>query len=231
MTFIKIKKIIGGNSEQVLSLANQMPEKGTYLDGLWISVFQCVVQLIMAANKNIKHHYVSIAAKAEHFASEIVRAVESIDKGPSGTSKIPNQSPFLSAGTASKISLLNASPQHGTASTTGLSSLFANMKNSVYTLPSTPTAVPAYTTDISLFSNTPVRTKIKTLLHSISVDHPKQLKLATRMAIGVWPPPDAVSEMIGEAASLASACRELVLLGNTIGYYPILEKSFEISVR
>ena len=72
---------------------------------------------------------------------------------------------------------------------------------------------------------------MKDLSNLITVEYPKKLMLATRMAIGVWPPPDAVSNMIKEAAGLASACKDFVQLANTLGNYPLSDKSMEISVK
>lgn len=168
---INLEKIIGNNSESVLALAEQMPDSGTELDALWVSVFQCVVQLVMAANKNIKHHYITIAAKANHCASEIVRAIEQVDK--------------------------------------------KTHSNGI---------------KVEIFCDTLVRQKMRECSKIIINDFPKQLMIATRMAIGVWPAPNAVSNMIQEASSLAAACRELVLLGNTLGHFPKSDKKFEISV-
>lgn len=161
---LNLDKIIGNNSEVVLSLAEQMPDHGTELDGLWNDVFQCVVQLVIAANKNIKHHFIAIAAKAIHCSAEIVRAIEQGDKRGVGA-----------------------------------------------------------------FCETSVRLRVKELNKMISTEAPRQVMLATRMAIGVWPPQDAVSNMIKEASALASSCRELVLLANTLGTFSISEKKFEVS--
>ncbi|KAJ3359560.1 hypothetical protein HDU91_004897 [Kappamyces sp. JEL0680] len=169
---LNLDKIMGVHSEAVISLAEQMPDHGTELDGLWIKVFQCIVQLLMAANKNIKHHYIAIAAKTNHCAAEIVRAIEQTDR------KIQSHSSRSEA-----------------------------------------------------FCDTLVRSKIREWCKIISNDYPKQLIVSTRMAIGVWPPPDAVTEMIREAASLASACRELVLLANTLGSFAISETKFDVSFQ
>jgi ankyrin repeat protein len=169
---MNLDKIIGNNSDSIMVLAEQLPSHGTELDGLWISLFQCVVQLIMAANKNIKHHYVAISAKAVHSSAEIVRAIENCEK-----KAIVNGIRFES------------------------------------------------------FCDTLVKQKIRDLSKTILSEFPKQLMISTRLAIGVWPPPNAVSEMIKEAANLASICRELVLLANTLGAFPISDKKFDISFQ
>ena len=163
---INLEKVIGSNSSQIMKLAEHMPEKGTELDVLWINVFQCVLQLVMAANKNIKHHYIAISAKANHEAAEIIRALEMNEKHISNT----------------------------------------------------------------IIANSPIRNVMKDLSNLITVEYPKKLMLATRMAIGVWPPPDAVANMIKEAAGLASTCKDFVQLANTLGSFPVLEKTLEISV-
>ena len=155
-----------------MALADKIPTTGTELDELWIAVFQCVIQLVISANKNIKQHYIAISAKANHSAAEIVRAIEqAVKKQVNGSGGLP----------------------------VGKDSL--------------------------------VRAKIRDLCRAITIDFPKQLITSTRMAIGVWPPPNAVSEMILEASSLASSCKELVSLGNSLGYFPILDKVFDVSVR
>jgi ankyrin repeat protein len=166
---LNFDKIIGNNSDIIMSLAEHLPDHGTELDELWISLFQCVVQLMMAANKNIKHHYVAIAAKAVHCSAEIVRAIENCEK-----KAIVNGIRFES------------------------------------------------------FCDTLVKQKIKELSKIILSEFPKQLMLSTRLAIGVWPPPNSVSEMIKEAASLATICRELALLANTLGAFTITNKKFEV---
>jgi hypothetical protein len=157
---------LAANFEFILTLSEQIPQCGTKLDKLWIEVFQCVVQLIMAANKNIKHHYIAISAKLIHCSAEIVRQIDTAE---------------------------------------------AKLKREP-------------------FCDTLIRTKIRKLGKIIFTEFPKQLMLSTRMAIGVWPPPDALSQMIKEAARLASTCRELVLLANTLGYFTFSTEILEISV-
>ena len=147
-----------------MQLSEHIPINGTELDELWIAVFQCVIQLIMAANKNIKQHYIAISAKINHCASEIVRHIEVADRK---------------------------------------ASLPISKEN---------------------YFDTAVKAKVRDYCKIITNDFPKQLMVATRMAIGVWPAPNAVSEMIKEAASLATSCKELTQLGNTLGFFPLLKK-------
>ena len=154
-----------------MQLSEHIPINGTELDELWIAVFQCVIQLIMAANKNIKQHYIAISAKINHCASEIVRHIEIADRK---------------------------------------ASLPISKEN---------------------YFDTAVKAKVRDYCKIITNDFPKQLMVATRMAIGVWPAPNAVSEMIKEAASLATSCKELTQLGNTLGFFPLLKKTFDISFQ
>jgi hypothetical protein len=69
----------------IIDLTDHLPERGTELDSLCAQVFKCVFQLVMAANKNIKHHYVIIAAKAIHHSREIILAVENMEKAIGST--------------------------------------------------------------------------------------------------------------------------------------------------
>jgi hypothetical protein len=140
---------------------------GTVLDQLWIAVFQCVIQLLLATNKNIKHQYIAISAKVIHSAAEIVRLIEYETKE----------------------------------------------------------------SRLDIFMNSPVKLKIKELSHICSSEFPKKLMMSTRMAIGVWPPPEAIPDMIREASNLAVACKDLVLVANTLGYFPVLDIFFEINIQ
>lgn len=84
---------------------------------------------------------------------------------------------------------------------------------------------------LDYFYSTVIRCKVRELSSMITVDMPKKLMTSTRMAIGVWPPPEAISEMLRESVSLASAVKDLVLLGNSLGYFPVLDKIFEITIK
>ncbi|KAJ1338899.1 hypothetical protein BSLG_006536 [Batrachochytrium salamandrivorans] len=224
---LNLDKIIGSNSGMVMTLAEQMPDRGTELDGLWIAVFQCVVQLVMAANKNIKHHYIAISAKAIHCSSEIIRAIEMIDKSSNTCIKPGSFGNGVGSGLISTVGLNGAIGQ-GVHTQNNSSQPVAQGINSVSSAKPSAT-ISGLHTDLSLFSQTPTRSRMSHLARIISNKFPKQLMLSTRMAIGVWPPPDAVADMIREASSLAASCREIVLLANTLGHYPVLETNFEVS--
>ena len=148
----------------MITFAEYIPQTGTELDLLWANIFQSLVQLIMAANKNIKHYYIAISAKIIHCSAEIVKHVEQSE---------------------------------------------SKLKSSFDTL---------------------VRIKIRELSKNVATIFPKQLMLSTRMSIGVWPPPDAVSQMINEAASIVRVCKDIAALTNTLGLFPILEKPIEVTV-
>ncbi|KAL5037234.1 hypothetical protein RTP6_004701 [Batrachochytrium dendrobatidis] len=218
---LNLDKIIGNNSSSVLTLAEQMPDRGTELDGLWIAVFQCVVQLVIAANKNIKHQYIAISAKAIHCSSEIIRAIEMIDKSCNSGIKNGGSSNAANTPVSAFSTMVNQSP-------TGQVNLNASWVQGASGTSKPSGSAAVIQTEGSLFSYTPVRSRMRHLARIISNEFPKQLMLSTRMAIGVWPPPDAVAEMIREAAALAASCRDIVLLANTLGHYPILDKNFEV---
>ena len=71
----------------MLNLKDCFPSRGTILDSQCVTVYSCAIQLMMAANKNVKHQYVIISAKAIHYSSEIILTVENTEKsvGYSGT--------------------------------------------------------------------------------------------------------------------------------------------------
>ncbi|RKO90563.1 hypothetical protein BDK51DRAFT_46509 [Blyttiomyces helicus] len=190
------QKLIGYNPELILDLTDRLPERGTELDRLCFTVFQCVIQLVIAANRNLKHQFIAIAAKEIHHADEIVRAVEATERAP------------LRSGAGAGVAL---SPLSATSPTKGRG-------------PPDPTAW-------SFFAATPVRNRIRELVKVINVDLLKQLMPTTRIAIGVWPPPSALSDMIKSAADVARACREVADLVNMIGYYPILDAPLEVNFK
>jgi hypothetical protein len=74
------QKIAGNHLELIKPLADQVPPNGTDLDSLWVQVFQCTLQMVMAANKSNKHHYIAISAKTNYCAAEIVRAIEQMER-------------------------------------------------------------------------------------------------------------------------------------------------------
>jgi hypothetical protein len=67
---------MGENSEVISKLTQQVPSRGTELDQQCAVVFECVIQLVMAANKNLKHQFIAIAANAIHSVGEISKRVE-----------------------------------------------------------------------------------------------------------------------------------------------------------
>ncbi|KAJ3189348.1 hypothetical protein HDU85_002977 [Gaertneriomyces sp. JEL0708] len=167
---MNLDKLFGTAENPALlnELTSSVPQTGTELDHSCAQVFQLVMQLLISANRNKKDEYIVIQAKAIHYSSEIVRAVEVLDQ---------------------------------------------NLSND-------PSA---------LFIASPLHKKIRDLAKRINDELPKQLMLTTRIAIGVWPPSNAMSEMVRAATALAKACRELVDLANCTGGWPILEKRIEIS--
>ncbi|KAI8823022.1 ras guanine nucleotide exchange factor domain-containing protein [Fimicolochytrium jonesii] len=80
----------------------------------------------------------------------------------------------------------------------------------------------------SMFASTAVRARIKDLTKMVNNDLPKQLMLTTRIAIGVWPPQHAMSDMIKAANELGRTCRELTDIANMTGLFPVLDKVLEL---
>ncbi|KAJ3300427.1 hypothetical protein HK104_000485 [Borealophlyctis nickersoniae] len=181
---MNLEKLIGQNPGLVMELTEHVPDSGTELDSLWLAVFRCVLQLVMAANKNMKRQCVFISAKAIHHAGEIVRAVESMRRLPA--------SPLASA--------------------------------------NKPVGLAGLKGDSPFCFGGPIAGKLAELAKTINMDLSKQLLTTTKLAIGVWPPPQAQSEMIKSAANLARACRTLADLANTTGFFPLLEKPMELNV-
>lgn len=64
-----------------MNLNEYFASKGTEIDALCLVVCQCSIQLVVAANKNVKNNYVVISAKAIHFASEISRKIDDMELG------------------------------------------------------------------------------------------------------------------------------------------------------
>ncbi|KAI9101238.1 hypothetical protein DFS34DRAFT_462756 [Phlyctochytrium arcticum] len=73
-------KLIGHDPGVIAELTEHVPDRGSELDALWIQVFQFVIQLLTASNQNKKAGYILISAKAIHYAGEINRAVEAMDR-------------------------------------------------------------------------------------------------------------------------------------------------------
>lgn len=75
------KKLLGASAVNAgqFNLTEFFNERGTEIDALCVVVCQCSIQLILAANKNIKTNYVVISAKAIHYANEIVRLIDDME--------------------------------------------------------------------------------------------------------------------------------------------------------
>ncbi|KAJ3016501.1 hypothetical protein HKX48_004007 [Thoreauomyces humboldtii] len=183
---MNLDKLIGQNPEVVAELTEQVPERGTELDILWVQVFQLVVQLLIAANQNKKPHYIIISAKAIHQAGEIVRAIESAEK---------------------------SNPIHKASSPFSPTTLFPIL----HTTPET-----------NLFASSKVRIRLRELCKLVNGELPKQLMLTTRIAIGVWPPQHAMSDMIKAATDLARTCRELTDIANLTGVFGVLDRILDV---
>ncbi|KAJ3168966.1 hypothetical protein HDU88_001293 [Geranomyces variabilis] len=197
-------KLIGANPEVVAELTEQIPSRGTDLDALWVAVFQHVIQLLIAANQNKKAHFIIISAKAIHNAGEIIRAIETAEKQAlmQGTAGIASSS----------VMLKPASPSSTNASSA------ATMFPALY--------VPH--PEQNLFNGTKVRARMRELSKLVKNELPKQLMLTTRIAIGVWPPQHAMSDMIKAATDLARTCRELTDIANLSGMFHLVDRSLDV---
>ena len=161
-------------------MTDSFSEKGTELDHICITVFQCAMQLINAVNKNLKHQYVVISAKSVHFSSEIIRAIEIMEK----------------------------TIQNSNTSSANLTKL----------------------SDGAVFPNSAVRIKVAEKCKLINTETSKQLMLATRIAVGVWPPPGAISDMVNAAILLATSCKYLCDLVGILGYFPLLDTPLDLNM-
>ncbi|KAI3636881.1 hypothetical protein MIR68_005148 [Amoeboaphelidium protococcarum] len=79
----------------------------------------------------------------------------------------------------------------------------------------------------SLFKSTCLHIKIRELCKQLRNDHLKQMLLSTRIAVGAWPPVDAVKNMIQSALAVSQCSFKLVGLCNASGHWPI--QSFNLS--
>ncbi|KAJ3291929.1 hypothetical protein HDU76_007215, partial [Blyttiomyces sp. JEL0837] len=184
---LHLDSLMETNPEMVIDLTDQFPSRGTELDHLCVQVFKCVLQLVLAANSNVKHHYVVIAAKAINYSQEIIAAIDIMDKNVGST----------------QSAMSPVSPQYSASSSNKLG-------------------------EGSLFASCEVRKRIKARAKVLNTDYNEELTFATKIACGIWPPANAVADMIRSAAALAKACRELVDLANIFGYYPIIDKPLEL---
>ncbi|KAJ1544399.1 hypothetical protein HK096_007594, partial [Nowakowskiella sp. JEL0078] len=175
-------------SSDVLSLSEQLPSRGTQLDDLCMSVFKSVMQLILAANKNFKPHYIAISAKAIHYSEEILREIEVMER-------------------------------------------HMNVAKDILEGKEQPDNTFAEEWDNSFLLNSPIREKIVECSRELNTEHCRQLLVNTRIAVGVWPPVNSISEMIKAAAAVAKSCRQLTYLGNSFGYFPVLDKTLSFEVE
>ncbi|KAJ3086621.1 hypothetical protein HK102_012820 [Quaeritorhiza haematococci] len=222
---LNLEKIIGSHPEVILDLTDRLPKRGTELDLLCLTVFRCVIQLVLAANRNIKHQYIAISAKAIHHSGEIIRAVESMDKimspaanpAPSGLTKSP---------TGSNINALNNGGAAGAANNGASTAAITGGGSGTIARPSGGSAP-----ETLVFSMNHLRVKLKDVAKNLNMDYQKQLMVTTRLAVGVWPPPNATAEMIKAASTLAKACKELVDLANIPGYFALIDKNLDLNVE
>ncbi|KAI8907028.1 hypothetical protein DFJ77DRAFT_187350 [Powellomyces hirtus] len=221
-------KLIGQNPEVVAELTEQIPDRGTELDALWVQVFQYVIQLLIAANQNKKPHYIIISAKAIHHAGEIVRAIESAEKQAAAVTQQQQQQ---------QAHYASSNPHaHTTTTSTSSSTMRPPSPSSTITAGSaatmfTPAALRASASaspEHTLFAATKVRMKMKELARMVNGELPKQLMLTTRIAIGVWPPQHAMSDMIKAATDLARTCREITDVANLTGIFQLVDRPLEV---
>ncbi|KAJ3227209.1 hypothetical protein HDU81_006846 [Chytriomyces hyalinus] len=83
--------------------------------------------------------------------------------------------------------------------------------------------------ETSLFANTAHSKAIKDQISVVKATQ-EALMFATKMACGIWPPANALTEMIQAASHLSKACRLLTELANLVGFYPGLEKALVLKL-
>ncbi|KAI8841464.1 ras guanine nucleotide exchange factor domain-containing protein [Chytriomyces cf. hyalinus JEL632] len=83
--------------------------------------------------------------------------------------------------------------------------------------------------ETSLFANTAHSKVIKDQICAVKATQ-EALMFATKMACGIWPPANALTEMIQAASQLSKACRLLTELANLTGFYPVLEKALVLKL-
>ncbi|TPX38480.1 hypothetical protein SeMB42_g04911 [Synchytrium endobioticum] len=198
-----LELFIAYNPDVLSDLLDRLPDRGTELDFQFFLVIQCVVELVLAASRNQKAEYVTITAKINHLASEIVRAIESFDS----TVALANCNSTGSNAPRLSTAVKPTSPTAGTPNKTTFSDL----------------------TTIS-FGSSPLRSRLRLLSAALNGDLPRALLVATKVACGVWPPAEAVQDMSMAAGNIARVCRELVDVANTTGFWPLLEKELVLRV-
>ncbi|KAJ3129785.1 hypothetical protein HK098_000155 [Nowakowskiella sp. JEL0407] len=75
-----------------------------------------------------------------------------------------------------------------------------------------------------IYEKSPLLIQISEATKLLNTEDSRNLLISTRIAVGVWPPPNAISEMIKTAAALAKSSRKLTMLANIIGFFPLLGK-------
>ncbi|KAI9333371.1 hypothetical protein DFJ73DRAFT_799339 [Zopfochytrium polystomum] len=193
-----------GNLEYSIDLNIDFPERGTELDQLSLQLFTCVLQLVLAADKQIKHHYVLIAARAIHRSEELIQSIQSIFR-PIGDSDDGDAAHDV-GGSPDNWPPHPVSPHYSCPASNRLG-------------------------DTSFFARSELLRRIKARVRVLTIDLQEDLAFATKIACGVWPPANAVTDMIRAGAALAKAGRELVLLVNALGVYPTLDKPLELQLQ
>lgn len=79
----------------------------------------------------------------------------------------------------------------------------------------------------SLFNQSYYYQKIRDLCKTLRNDDVKAMLLVTRLAVGAWPPPDAVDNMIKAGLKVGYSCKILVELVGAAGNWPISEISLD----
>lgn len=96
--------------------------------------------------------------------------------------------------------------------------------NDTATSPPTPTS----TAKPSKFSHSQlVRDRTFDLIKNLQSKYATELVKSTRLATGVWPPPESVPEMLNAAKLLALSCRQLIDVANTTGYWAVMDISLD----
>jgi hypothetical protein len=62
---------------------------------------------------------------------------------------------------------------------------------------------------------------IKKLCRQLKHEHVKQVLVATRLAVGAWPPPNSVNNMITSACALCKSSRRILQWANALGIWPV----------
>ena len=71
-----------------------------------------------------------------------------------------------------------------------------------------------------LFSKSLIYRSMSDLNKSLKEEEVKQMLLNTRLAVGAWPPPEAVPNMVKSAIKMCRVAKKLVLLAGCTGHWP-----------